>query len=527
MMNGKISRRIVLLSSLTLLSLGSGGCRDFDTFEPCTVLSCGDNGRCIVRDDGRADCSCDDDFESNGLWCRSGNTPLEAIYVDPSSTTEPRDGSKTAPFAELVAAIEAAQKTSVKLVIVGGAPTFEGGLTLAEGVSIKGGHTAGPTFEVDTALRPTIIAGPSTSKLPLVAVTAVGILEETFLSGFRVEALGLEGEATAPGADRYGIRVERSPGLRLYDLIVVAGSAGNGADGDAGVEGAGGDTGDTSSDEETEATACSSPSTVTSTGGTGGNACPGDSNDGGRGGDASAPATTNPGSNGGGDGGGAGGLVGAPGAPGASHSEPAATGTGGVVSGETVDGFWRPLAEATGSVGDRGLNGGGGGGGGSGTPRNIDGLCSSGTGGGGGGAGGCGGGGGQGGYPGGTSFGIFVASSTGLVVRDCAFLGGNGGNGGRGGAGGSGGAGGAGAPSADCMTSGCSRGGDGGDGGNGQTGGDGGGGAGGSSYGGFCDTALVMEGSVHFTHSEAGDGGGSGESVGDDGLTFDEIGCAP
>jgi hypothetical protein len=136
-------------------------------------------------------------------------------------------------------------------------------------------------------------------------------------------------------------------------------------------------------------------------------------------------------------------------------------------------------------------------------------MAGTGNGGGAGGGGGGAGNGGAGGAGGGGSFGVFLATSTNIVVRDNVIVTGNGGNGTAGGAGGTGGnAGVGGAGGSACVTE-VGRGGNGGAGGAGGAGGRGGGGAGGPSIGIFEDAAStsVTIGTNTFTLGTGGTGG--------------------
>lgn len=195
-------------------------------------------------------------------------------------------------------------------------------------------------------------------------------------------------------------------------------------------------------------------------------------------------------------------------------------GTGGArpasqARGTVSGGDWFSLAGNAGSSGGAGIGGGGGGGGGGGR---CTGNNRQGGGGGGGGAGGSGGLGGGGGGAAGGSFGIFVISSPGAIIRNNSGVVAGGGRGGDGGAGGLGGGGGTGAGGGDPFNNRAGFGGRGGNGASGGRGGGGGGGAGGMSVGIFYtnSTGIQISGNS-FQIPTATQGGNAGTPNGTSG----------
>lgn len=160
-----------------------------------------------------------------------------------------------------------------------------------------------------------------------------------------------------------------------------------------------------------------------------------------------------------------------------------------------------------GNAGLNGLHGGGAGGGGGGAAV----LTVKGGGGGGGGSGGSFGLAGQGGFGGGAAVGLFVESTSSVVLRDNVVItAGEGGAAGAAGLGGGGGLGGA-KGIGDVGGTGAGRGGDGGKGGDGGAGGDGGGGIGGPVIGLYVgvNTAATVDASVSIKLGKGGSGGSS------------------
>ncbi|MFT4705733.1 MAG: hypothetical protein ACI81R_003445, partial [Bradymonadia bacterium] len=164
---------------------------------------------------------------------------------------------------------------------------------------------------------------------------------------------------------------------------------------------------------------------------------------------------------------------------------------------------------ASGATGPNGSHGGGGGGGGGAGMKQMDGRFFSGNGGASGGTAGCRGTGGRGGSAGGSSLGLVLVTSDGIVFEHVEVTAGSGGSGGVGGSGGQGGLGGAGA-SNEVFGIGF-RGGLGGAGSGGSGAGGGGGGAGGSSYAVFRDGATgIPSGGITMSRGTPGLGGAGG-----------------
>lgn len=407
-------------------------------------------------------------------------------------------GSIDAPVATLARALALVTAEPERDIYLA-AGTYQGPLSLRDGVGIYGGYEAG-SWRASPGADTTIRGGNP-------AVVAVDLVDGATLG--RVVIVG--DNALTAGGDAVAVRVQDA----LVTLFSVRAEAGDGAAGTAGVDGAAGADGEDGEDGGDGCafsglfcgTACPEPAfgfggpggAVGTDGGSGGGS--GFGEDGGVDG-----ATASNGGRGGnaGDGGDFVGTNrdGADGAPGASGSV-------------GVDGNAGPPG-APGGTGSSGGDGRGGGGGGGGAGADFAISCNEfGGAGGGGGGGGAGGRGGTGGAAGGSSFALQVSGRGAVSGTDVTLVAGNGGkggNGGRGGAGGNGGnqgSGGVALPDSSDTRGG--NGGDGGIGGDGGRGGHGGGGGGGAS----AAVVLDQNGSVNLGEGAqlvvgAGGAGGGG-----------------
>lgn len=311
------------------------------------------------------------------------------------------DGTKSAPFGSITAAIESGADS----IYVCGAATSES-VTLPAKRSLYGGFDCGE-WVFDLAARTEI--APAADEIPLTLLGGGG----TVVEGFVLKAAS---SATASGSSIALVADEATASLRRIDLI--AGNGSPGLDGEAGDMGSKGNKG---------------ASATGSTGALGGTSGCGAA--GGRGGDGNATPTGGlQGQPAQGNGGAAGCTTGGEGEAG----EPGSPGTDSSGIGTwSAEGF---TAAATGEMGDVGTNGGGAGGGGG----------STGNGGGGGGAGGCIGTPGTPGTSGGSSIAVLWHNAS-LDFADSTAVVGRGGGGGSGGVGGAGGAGGDAGTSSGCA----------------------------------------------------------------------------
>ena len=442
-------------------------------------------------------------------------------------------------------------------------------VTVATGQSLLGGYRA-DTWERHLASTLTLIRGTDTGTHRN-TIIASSIATATDVQGFV-----LQGQVNPTvGGNSYTVYASTSPGLRLLDNVIYAGSGGPGQNRSAAGSGTNGTNGGSRNDPGNAAlydakiaddnTPCDNSDNRQYANG-GALTCGGDDVGGGQGGGNrctpdpdneysgydGAVGQAGSGALGGvsGTGGDAGDdgamnnslcslpsntMVGATGANGASGtSGPGGTGCNSSLGG-VVGGHW---VGSTGTSGGAGGNGGGGGGGGAGG----GGLCESGTGcasrdrlgghGGGGGSGGCGATGGDAGGPGGASIAVFLAGGVAPTLSGNTIYQGFGGNGGDGGNGGVAGTGGSGGEGGECSGS-CwcyKNGGKGGEGGNGGPGGGGGGGCGGASFGvytsgvtgapNYCSANQVLGGA-------AGVGGAGGVSLGTSGSSGTAGSLAP
>lgn len=408
-------------------------------------------------------------------------------------------GTPAAPMRGIQKAIQraAAQGAGADLYIAEG--TYPGSLTLANGVSLYGGFSAGGWLR-SPAVFPTIIFGDQQ------AVVGDGVSNLT-IDGLVIQAA--DGIDTDAEEDRssYGVLLRGTENVTIAGNVLWTGDGTRGKEGLSGWPGRDGLPGAMGG-------AGNEDGTPPGDGGPGGLGWPYSGGNGGTGGWEDSDW---------GDWGiaGAGGTMGGtagygtqpgwaspPGGAGG-KGEGGAAGTHGAGGTElgTIHPTFGYLAADGGSGRPGGPGGGGGGGGGSGASNGgIDGSGNGGSGGGGGGAGALGGAGGTGG---GGAFGIMLIETTGTVISNNVIHTGSGGSGGRGGPGGAGGKGGTGG-AAQMHDAGdeIGAGGAGGDGGNGGNGGAGGGGGGGPSLGIVeAGTGTATLGSNTFTLGEPGAGG--------------------
>ncbi|MCB9586571.1 MAG: hypothetical protein H6718_14315 [Polyangiaceae bacterium] len=423
------------------------------------------------------------------------------VFVSPKGDDTTGDGSRSAPYATLEAALIAAYSSGKRVYACSSEGEFvPNGNLLAIDDSLSGSQLYGgldcDTWAYDVS-KPTEVVGN------YAALYVNGVK-----GGLRIEDFSFRAVDQTLNSS-IGALVRDSDGVLFKRVKFIAGK---GADGDDGTDGSVGDPGTAVADSQKgEDGTCSSPgvrrggrwsgpSSCGSTGGPGGDA---DFDFGPENGIAGLPS-----------GNANGGLAGT------LSSVNGVTGTDGA---KGSDGNVGSVAEAVGlfhqdgydpANGNPGTNGvvGQGGGGGGGAFKNAASTCG-GAGGGAGGMGGCGGGLGAAGGGGHSSVALLVWES-GVTVTDCAFESGEGGAGGRGGNGGNGGPGGDGA-SGGAAAGGSGKGGRGGVGGDGGGGGSGSGGSGGPSYG------LVYKGmkpaetnSCSFSVGSGGIGGHGGTQDG-------------
>ncbi|WP_158502023.1 hypothetical protein [Vitiosangium sp. GDMCC 1.1324] len=460
------------------------------------------------------------------------------LYVDPvkGSDAPASPGSPEAPLRTLGEALQRLRSGQVrgKAAIYLASGSFdEAGLTLDVPVSLYGGYGGVNDWVTRPGQRSRLAGG--TVGLTVRDLSDAGIvLEHVSIHS----ANGVE-----PGAPSIALRVLRSSGVELRDVVLEAGLGALGADGRSGTPGqagVGGGNGGEASDDNGAGGAGPAGMTTCSgsdrSGGVGG-AGISDKNSGSIAGRPGKPNTR--GGNGGSGGvvdcesdpefcdchGGSGGN-GFPGVLGAKG--PSGSGGSGLGVLDLTGLTWRPNQQ--GGAGDAGLPGEGGGGGGGG------GICSeeivflpapfASGGGGGGGGGGCGGTGGQGGGGGGASIALLLIDSR-VTVGEGTQLralgggpGGSGGAGGEGGLGGSGGAGGMGDSGYFSMGQELpfhiagGDGGKGGQGGDGGRGGAGGGGGGGPSVGVWCGPNAGFASFTALSEQGLGSGGAGGTSPG-------------
>jgi hypothetical protein len=392
------------------------------------------------------------------------------VFVAPGGSDDTRDGSRTAPFATIQAAID--NSGGKRVYVCAGEAPYDETLRIADAVEIYGGFDC-ETWLYDAA-NVVQIESPDT-----IAVTVTSVDGAVFHD----LAIGAS-DATDLGGSSIAMLVGDSTGVVLNRVSLTAGAGAKGADG-------------RHQDEQRapQGTAGNPGADACTNSGSGGewawSSCGGtqSENGGGEGGDGGTSTSD-----------GEAGQAGLPREPATSDGLP---GAGETLANDCRDGT-RGASGASGNAGaagppvgtlsvdgydpsdaQRGLDGqlgqGGGGGGGARAPSSCGGGTPTGAGGGSGGGGGCPGRGGGGGQSGGAS--IALASVNSGIVMEAVTLvaveGGRGGNAGRGQRGGAGGVGADGGAEGDDGLPGC----DGRDGGAGGSGGPGGAGSGGPSVG--------------------------------------------
>lgn len=481
------------------------------------------------------------DGESGGGSCEEAAVPGMAgtlsdaecaemiVYVDPSYA-DTGYGTKSSPFVTYADALQKAETTGARLIVIGGSQPLTETITVSDGISVLGGFSGYPEFEARPG-RASAVEVPAPADDDVFGLRAADIVSNTLVARIAVTT------AAAPESrNNYGAYLVDTTALSFEDVTVEAGLGGPGANGEDGEDGADGTPGEQGSKGEVEF------EQEGADGGPGGtnSQCPvASGGDGGNGahsnqvGDVIATAGSDAARAGGGAAGEDqnGNRLGKDGQD-APAAEDGDNGTAGAAGGAVIDDLWQ-----TAGAGDSGTSGddGSGGGGGGGAWYRPD-PFSPGPGGGGGGAGGCGGAAGSGGGPGGGSFALFlVRSSPGLLNSDfIAGTGGNGGTGGRGGLGGAGQAGGRGTAQSEVFSPNSTYGdpvtlpyssGDGGRGADGGSGGHGGGGAGGPSFGVLCSESSYNADASSFSTRGSASGGASPGNAGEPGVSQESYGC--
>jgi hypothetical protein len=452
----------------------------------------------------------DDTFADTNCDGVDGDVAAAIFVATSGADTNP--GTMAQPVATIAAGIAKAA-TAGKTQVYISSGSYQGRVTLTNGISLYGGYSQATGWKRAAANTTTIVATAEAGGR-LSAVEGFNVTSATTIDRLSIQS----GNAVTAGASSYGFYCSGCTALTLRNSVIVAGrgAAGTrGYDGPNGMSGANGIMGGFGMCD-------AAPQGI---GGPGGAlVCSGVDVGGGKGGDG-GPQGSNSGMLGGSgkNGGGAGGPAGFGGDPGVSGGRgqngatvvPGTPGGGGSLGG-LMSGFWIGTAGLNGGAGPHGRGGGGGGGGGGqGCTFCVDGA---GNGGGGGGSGGCGGGAGTGGIAGGGSFGLFLVNSTGFVVTGCSITSGNGGNGGGGGNGGIGGGPGIGLPGGLACTAEVGQGGAGGDGSKGGDGGGGGGGAGGPSFAIYRSNTTASLTSNTLTIGLGGAGGPGGTPNGNSGV---------
>ncbi len=429
-----------------------------------------------------------------------------SVFVDKLAGNNTNAGTKDLPVATITKALEIAEQTGRKHILVG-IGAYSELVELKEGISIHGAYSGYPNWARGVENEVQIVSGN-----PCVIADGVSDVTLAFLVIRAAHNFEETGTSTA-------VLLKNSSMIYLNNVDIESGHGGDGVDGQNGAAGDPGGNGNPGTPGcENSGGLCDSCDAPK--GGEGGSSTCGMT--GGKGGDA-----------------GHGSSAGSPGVVGAGG-----TGTGGSsgidkysvsncpdtyikgndgnsgnigeqgAAGKSFGGYdengYIPGHGGDGGDGTHGHGGGGGGGGAGG-----DSICDSyGSSGGGGGAGGCAGGAGTGGTAGGGSFGIWSYKCTDIILRGVRITTSDGGKGGKGGNGGEGGFQGFGALSGlyggsdEQGDGGC--GGQGGNGGAGGKGGSGGGGGGGPSIG-IVSIESTFDGIMHTTFL-IGKGGEGGKS---------------
>ncbi len=434
-----------------------------------------------------------------------------ALFVAPDGL-DSNTGTPQAPLKTIKRAIDIARVTSGLDHVYVSQGVYTEQVFVSNGISIFGGYQRTQGWRRDAAAQSKVYFD-QVLQGRVVAMTAQNIVAPTTIAQMVIEA----GPATQSGVSVYGFHCQNCTALTLTDNVILAGNASDGGHGQAGaVQTARGNNGGAGGNGSRDG------STRGAGGAAGTSGCGRPGGAGGLGGSEGS----NTGATGGmgtiGMAGGSGGSGGNPGRRGSdgrtATPNPAPSGNPGVggLGGNIVQGYWVGLAGTDGQNGAHG-NGGGGGGGGGGQGCT---WCNNGAGngGGGGGGGGCGGNAGTGGQAGGSSFGLFLYQSNGIILNNNTITAGAGGRGGNGGAASSGTLGGNGGLGSTSHDDEIGAGGNGGRGATGGAGGVGGGGAGGHSYGVYREaTVLGLPGSNTINHGTPGLGGGPAQAAGSNG----------
>ena len=436
----------------------------------------------------------------------------DAVFVAPSGN-DTNPGTMDKPLLTVPKGLAAAAEQGRHHVYLA-AGTYDGQVTVLDGISVFGGFSADGEWARDPAAHEAIISNDAVEPEGGIRTLIIGDAgAATVISTVTIRS---GGNPTTSGSS-YAVWINGAKGAALVDWVIVGGNGGNGGVGATGGKGSDGQEG---SDGVTTADTDCNCNEFEVYGGKGGPAgvsnCPDDGGAGGKGANGScddAKGETGADSPGGAVGGQPG-TVGEDGQTGMAGPVGAGASNAQTV---TPTGLWKGESGAPGGVGAHG-SGGAGGGSGGGDDGGTFGCAVWGGGGGGGGSAGCGGDGGLGGGAGGGSFGVFVVAGTPILEGNIIAHknGGHGGTGGIGGTGGAGKKGGLGGTGHDKATDGAA----GGKGGDGGPGGVGGGGAGGVAYALYLGPGAdpVCSDNTFETQGSGGIGGGDGDSKGADGL---------
>jgi len=458
----------------------------------------------------------------------------DAVFVASSGTDSATCGPLAEPCSTVQHGIDRAATLGFQGVYVA-AGDYAESVSLVNGVSVYGGYDASAAWNRDPGTHVTRVIGNDGA----IEGRALTLLADAISAPTVVADMTLVGPDAAgtisggQGRSSYVVVVRNSTGaLEIRGNSIQAGAGASGSDGTAGVAAGGSPaaSGGIGQAADQSGAACDDTSRGSGGGGATSSVAGAAGGAGGLGGTqdtdcANYPltfdATATPGlpgasaeTSGGGFGaGGSSGPVCVPGTSGqgGQAGTDGASGGGAAPSGLLIDEFWHA---ADGQVGSGGADGSGGGGG-SGSGGCDSGTDSYGAGGGGGGGGGAGATeAGTGGYGGGGSFGVYLISSSPVLVSNQVALGAAG-DGGTGGEAGAGQAGGPGGPGGSSNGTASGAGGAGGVGGRGGHSGAGGGGAGGIVAGVYstAGSAPSLSGTV-YSAGTAGSGGPGGASAG-------------
>ena len=415
----------------------------------------------------------------------------DAVFVS-TTGNDGNPGTKTLPVASINTAIALAASTGKTQVYISNG-TYNERVILANGISLYGGYSSSTNWS-RSALNIATITGNNINN------NRVSGIEGTNITATIDRITISTPNATGVGFSNYGILCTNCNGLVIKNSSITAG---NGTSGISGANGSVGATG-TNGINGGNGNCSTGPAGLGGQGGSGCGSTGGQGGGGGSGGAGIAGQASSSGSIGGA--GGSYSLKGGDGVDGADGLLAANGNNGTAGFSLVVNGLWTVNHGNPGTTGLPGRSGGGGGGGGGeDLPSGAEGT---GNGGGGGGSGGCPGTGGFGGHSGGGSFGLFLVSSSGIIISNNNITSGNGGNGGAGGIRGAGGVGGTGGAGGSICTTEVGKGGNGGRGGNGGNGGHGGGGAGGPSYSIYLVNGTTINTTTNTLNFGAGGSGG-------------------